>query len=51
MLVSILYVGETFGFGCIYLIIESDNLRELLGHYSWCEGWGKHEFMVGLRGP
>lgn len=44
--VSLLFLGETFGYGCVHLIIEADNLHKLLGNKPIFLSWTQHDFMV-----
>jgi len=43
--ISVIFVLETFGYCCVYLIIEGENLEHQLRYHAWFEGWGKAEFM------
>eukprot|EP00277_Geminigera_cryophila_P034478 CAMPEP_0173119136 /NCGR_PEP_ID=MMETSP1102-20130122/51561_1 /TAXON_ID=49646 /ORGANISM="Geminigera sp., Strain Caron Lab Isolate" /LENGTH=137 /DNA_ID=CAMNT_0014024595 /DNA_START=24 /DNA_END=434 /DNA_ORIENTATION=+ len=43
--ISVLFILETFGYCCVYLIIEGENLSHQLGYYPMFKSWGKAEFM------
>lgn len=45
IMVSILFIGETFGYACLYMIIEAQNLMQVLGKYQAFDGWELHHFM------
>ena len=45
ILISVIFVLETFGYCCVYLIIEGENLEHQLRYHPWFQGWGKAEFM------
>ena len=43
--ISVIFVVETFGYCCVYLIVEGTNLQHQLRDHPWFQGWGKAEFM------
>ena len=43
---TVLFVLETFGYCCVYLIIEGENLFHQLGGKGIFKAWGKPEFMM-----
>lgn len=45
VLVSALFIGETFGYACLYLIIEAQNLMQILSKYSTFQKWELQHFM------
>ena len=51
LLVSVLFLGETFGYGCIHLLVEADNLHKLLGNHRWFIAWEQREFLVHFSRP
>jgi len=46
LLISVLFICETFGFCCVFLIIEGENLSHQLGHMAYFESWQKTDFMT-----
>lgn len=42
---QVLFIAETFGYCCVYLIIEGENLSHQLNQYPLFKTWGKPEFM------
>eukprot|EP00277_Geminigera_cryophila_P012763 CAMPEP_0179438856 /NCGR_PEP_ID=MMETSP0799-20121207/22533_1 /TAXON_ID=46947 /ORGANISM="Geminigera cryophila, Strain CCMP2564" /LENGTH=539 /DNA_ID=CAMNT_0021220779 /DNA_START=56 /DNA_END=1675 /DNA_ORIENTATION=+ len=46
LLISVLFICETFGFCCVFLIIEGENLSHQLGHMPYFESWQKTDFMT-----
>ena len=45
ILISIIFIAETFGYCCVYLIIEGENLQHQLNAVPFFKSWGKPEFM------
>jgi hypothetical protein len=43
--ISVIFVLETFGYCCVYLIVVGTNLQYQLRYHPWFQGWGKVEFM------
>jgi len=46
LFVSAAFLGETFGYGCIYLIVEGDNLHKLLSGQEYFKHFTQHDFML-----
>lgn len=44
--ISAIFILETFGYCCVYLIIEGENLSHQLGDVPYFSSWGKPEFMT-----
>ena len=45
LFISVVFIAETFGYCCVYLIIEGENLQHQLGDLTQFISWGKPEFM------
>jgi len=45
LFISVIFILETFGYCCVYLIIEGENLQHQLSYHPAFQGWGKAEFM------
>lgn len=46
LFVSAAFLGETFGYGCVYLIVEGDNLQKMLSGHKLFREWDGHNFMI-----
>ena len=45
LFISVLFIAETFGFCCVFLIIEGENLSHQLKDFPAFAGWQKEHFM------
>lgn len=46
LFISLIFILETFGYSCVYLIIEGENLQHLIGGYPFFAGWHREHFML-----
>eukprot|EP00281_Chroomonas_sp_CCMP1168_P019149 CAMPEP_0206222232 /NCGR_PEP_ID=MMETSP0047_2-20121206/5849_1 /ASSEMBLY_ACC=CAM_ASM_000192 /TAXON_ID=195065 /ORGANISM="Chroomonas mesostigmatica_cf, Strain CCMP1168" /LENGTH=378 /DNA_ID=CAMNT_0053645041 /DNA_START=137 /DNA_END=1273 /DNA_ORIENTATION=- len=46
LFISVLFLGETFGYACVKIIVESGNLHHLLANSATFQGWEMHHFMA-----
>ncbi|KAJ1474294.1 hypothetical protein T484DRAFT_1911657 [Baffinella frigidus] len=44
--ISCIFVVETFGYACVYFIIEGENLKHQLHAYPFFATWRRTDFMV-----
>uniref|UniRef100_A0A7S4PPD0 Amino acid transporter transmembrane domain-containing protein n=1 Tax=Guillardia theta TaxID=55529 RepID=A0A7S4PPD0_GUITH len=46
LFISILFIAETFGYCCVYLIIEGENLHHQFANVAVFQDWARQDFMV-----